>query len=59
MLNAWTPPAGVEPGKQRIYTHAGYVLLHLALERRYHSTIRELIESRILRPLGLDFDLRA
>src|ERR1700744_843018 len=23
MLNGWTPPAGVQPGKQRIYTHAG------------------------------------
>ena len=57
MLNAWTPPAGVEPGKQRIYTHAGYVLLQVALERRYHSTIRELIESRILQPLGMDSTL--
>jgi beta-lactamase class C len=27
MLNAWTPPSGEQPGKQRIYTHAGYVLL--------------------------------
>ena len=35
MLNAWTPQAGEQPGKQRIYTHAGYVLLQLALERRY------------------------
>lgn len=56
-LNAWTPPAGVEPGKQRIYTHAGYVLLQVALERRYHSTIRDLIESRILQPLGMDSTL--
>src|SRR5438552_612855 len=30
MLNAWTPQSGERPGKQRIYTHAGYVLLQLA-----------------------------
>jgi beta-lactamase class C len=53
MLNAWTPPSGEEPGQQRIYSHAGYVLLQLVLERRYHRSIRELIESRILKPLGM------
>lgn len=53
MLNAWTPHAGEEPGKQRIYTHAGYVLLQLALERRYGVPIRQLVESRILTPLGM------
>jgi beta-lactamase class C len=53
MLNAWTPQSGEAPGKQRIYTHAGYVLLQLVLERRYHLPIRELIETRILKPLGM------
>ncbi|MGY4477488.1 serine hydrolase [Bradyrhizobium sp. USDA 3364] len=53
MLNAWTPPEGVEPGKQRIYSHAGYVLLQLVLERRYGTPIATLIESRILKPLGM------
>jgi beta-lactamase class C len=53
MLNAWTPEHGEEPGKQRIYTHAGYVLLQLALERRYGMPIGALIESRILKPLGM------
>jgi beta-lactamase class C len=53
MLNVWTPPNGEQPGKQRIYTHAGYVLLQLALERRYGSPIGALIESRILKPLGM------
>lgn len=53
MLNAWTPEHGEEPGKQRIYTHAGYVLLQLALERRYGMPIAALIESRILKPLGM------
>jgi beta-lactamase class C len=53
MLNAWTPPPDQAPGKQRIYSHAGYVLLQLVLERRYHRSIRDLIEARILKPLGM------
>jgi beta-lactamase class C len=53
MLNAWGPQAGEEPGRQRIYTHAGYVLLQLVLERRYGRPIHALIESRILKPLGM------
>ena len=53
-LNAWTPQSGEEPGKQRVYTHAGYVLLQLALERRYGRPIGELIEGRILKPLGMN-----
>jgi len=57
MLNAWTPQAGEAPGKQRVYTHAGYVLLQLALERRYGLPIHELIESRILRPLNMNATL--
>ena len=54
MLNAWTPQAGEQPGKQRIYTHAGYVLLQLALERRYGRPIGALIEENILKPLGMN-----
>ena len=54
MLNAWTPQAGEQPGKQRVYTHAGYVLLQLSLERRYGRPIGELIEERILKPLGMN-----
>lgn len=53
MLNAWTPQAGEVRGKQRIYTHAGYVLLQLVLERRYGIPIGALIENRILKPLGM------
>jgi beta-lactamase class C len=54
MLNEWRPQSGEQPGKQRIYTHAGYVLLQLALERRYSRPIGELIEDRILKPLGMN-----
>jgi beta-lactamase class C len=53
MLNAFAPPSGVAPGRQRIYTHAGYVLLQLVLERCYGKPIGELIEGRILKPLGM------
>jgi beta-lactamase class C len=57
MLNAWTPDNGQEPGKQRIYTHAGYILLQLALERRYGRPIGALIDARILKPLGMNSTL--
>lgn len=53
MLNAWTPPAGVAPGKQRIYSHAAYVLLQLVLERCYRTPIATLIKDRVLAPLGM------
>jgi len=50
-LNVWK--ADKAPGQQHLYTHAGYVLLQLALERRYGAPIDELIEQRLLRPLGM------
>jgi beta-lactamase class C len=53
MLNTWKPEAGEGPGRQRIYTHAGYVLLQVVLERRYGRPIHELIEDHILKPLGM------
>jgi beta-lactamase class C len=52
-LNAWKPERGLEPGQEHIYTHAGYVLLQLVLERRFATPIGELIAQRLLRPLGL------
>jgi beta-lactamase class C len=57
LLNAFTPRAGEVPGKQRIYTHAGYVLLQVALERRYGVPISQLIQDRILKPLGMNSTL--
>jgi beta-lactamase class C len=50
-LNDWK--ADKPPGSQHLYTHAGYVLLQLVLERRYGTSIGELIERRILQPLGM------
>jgi beta-lactamase class C len=53
VLNTWTPSEGQEPGKQHTYSHAGYVLLQLALERRFATPIAQLLEQRIFKPLGL------
>jgi len=53
MLNAWRPRAGEAPGKQRIYSHAGYVLLQLVLERCYGAPIATQFEQRIFKPLGM------
>ncbi|MGA7485381.1 MAG: serine hydrolase [Xanthobacteraceae bacterium] len=50
-LNTWT--AEKPPGRQHLYTHAGFILLQLALERRYGVPIDELIERRLLQPLGM------
>jgi beta-lactamase class C len=52
-LNAWTPSGGEQPGQQRIYTHAGYILLQLVLERRYGEPITTLIERDITGPLAM------
>ncbi|HEY6602739.1 MAG TPA: serine hydrolase [Xanthobacteraceae bacterium] len=51
-LNAWKPKR--PPGQQHLYTHAGFILLQLALERRYGAPIDELIEQRVLRPLAMN-----
>ncbi len=56
-LNAFAPQAGEQPGRQRVYTHAGYLLLQLALERRYQLPINELLEVRIFKPLGMNSTL--
>lgn len=52
-LNAWTADKDYAPGKQMIYSHAGFVLLHLALERRFGVPFDKLMTQRLLKPLGL------
>jgi len=52
-LNEWTPRPGHAPGEAHEYTHAGYVLLQLALERRFGMPIGKLIGERVTGPLGL------
>ena len=54
MFNAWKPQAGEAPGKQRVYSHACYVLLQLVLERCYGAPIATLFEERILGPIGMN-----
>jgi len=53
MVNAWAPDKGQQPGRQHIYTHTAFMLLQLALERRYGMPIRALIDRHILAPLGM------
>jgi len=52
-LNRWKPDRRHKPGKKVIYSHAGYMLLHLALERRFGTPFGQLMEERLLKPLGL------
>jgi beta-lactamase class C len=52
-LNEWRPDKGRQPGKQVIHAQSGYVLLRLALERRFGMPYGELMEQRVLKPLGL------
>src|SRR5580692_7895084 len=52
-LNHWSADPDHEPGKQMIYSHAGFVLLHLALERRFGLPYDQLMKQRLLEPLGL------
>jgi len=53
VLNAWRPEHGEAPGKQHTYTHAGYILLQVALERRFGMPIAALMHRRLLDPLGM------
>jgi beta-lactamase class C len=53
VLANWKADRRHQPGKQHIYTHAGFILLHLALERRFQSPISDLIDARVLKPLGM------
>jgi beta-lactamase class C len=53
LLNDWKLAEDREPGRQHLYAHSGYVLLQLALERRFGVPIGELIDRRVISPLGL------
>jgi beta-lactamase class C len=52
-LNSWTADEAHTPGKQDIYSNTGFVLLSLALERRFNTPIAQLMQSRLLAPLGM------
>jgi beta-lactamase class C len=52
-LRSWRIDKDHERGKQYIYSHAGFMLLHVALERRFAIPYGELLEQRLLRRLDL------
>jgi beta-lactamase class C len=52
-LNSWQADEGHEPGKQDIYSNTGFVLLPLALQRRFDTPIAKLLERRLTGPLGM------
>ncbi|MGE0523580.1 MAG: serine hydrolase domain-containing protein [Variibacter sp.] len=52
-LKAWTAAPGHAPGTRHTYTHAGYILLQLALERALGKPIGTLFAERITGPLGM------
>jgi beta-lactamase class C len=52
-LVRWKADKGHEPGKQSLYSHAGYMLMHVALERRYEMPYHELLQSRLMDRLDL------
>jgi beta-lactamase class C len=52
-LRNWKIDEAHERGKQYIYSHAGFMLLHLALERRFGMPYGKLLEQRLLRRLDL------
>jgi beta-lactamase class C len=52
-LNAWQADEAHQPGQQDIYSNTGFVLLSLALQRRFNTPIAQLMETRLLAPLGM------
>jgi beta-lactamase class C len=52
-LNAWKSDPEHEPGRQDIYSNTGFVLLPLALQRRFDTPIARLMRERLLAPLGM------
>jgi beta-lactamase class C len=52
-VESWRADESHEPGRQMIYSHAGFVLIHLALERRFGMPFDQLMKQQLLEPLGL------
>jgi len=52
-LKDWRADPQHQPGGQSIYSNSAFVLLRLALERRFDMPFAALMESRILKPLGM------
>jgi beta-lactamase class C len=58
-LNSWQAGEGHEPGQQDIYSNTGFVLLPLALQRRFDTPIAQLMQQRLLAPLGMNSTVMA
>jgi beta-lactamase class C len=52
-LSSWQADEGHQPGQQDIYSNTGFVLLPLALQRRFDTPIAKLMNDRLLAPLGM------
>jgi len=52
-LTGWKADKGHEPGKQDIYSNAAFALLQLALQRRFDKPTAQLMNERLLQPLGM------
>lgn len=52
-LKAWKRDPEFARGRQYVYSHAGFLLLHAAMERRFGIGYAALLEQRLLRRLGL------
>jgi beta-lactamase class C len=52
-LNSWQADEAHQPGKQDIYSNTGFALLALALQRRFDTPFAQLMETRLLAPLGM------
>lgn len=52
-LKAWHADPPYESGARHMYTHAGYILLQLALERALAGPINRQVSELILEPLGM------
>jgi beta-lactamase class C len=52
-LRNWKIAKDHQRGKKYLYSHAGFMLLHVALERRFGMPYSALLEQRLLRPVDL------
>ena len=52
-LNSWKADPKHEPGQQYLYSNAPFVLLRVALERRFNTRFATLMRERITGPLGM------
>jgi len=53
VLKTWKRDPDHQRGQQYLYSHAGFMLLHVALERRFGAPYAALLEQKLLRRLGL------